>query len=96
MVLMLLFAIGVLAGLASAFVGRRSGRRPFPDAVVAILGALLGGYGVADALGHESSHPGDIDAVVLLAAALSAVALLALARLAVGAARLGRAQRRGH
>lgn len=90
MVLVLLFAIGAAVAAAGALVGRRGGRPVIlPQAVVAILGAMLGGYVLADALGHEPSHPGDLDTVVLLAALIGAIALLTLFRLIERAVRFG-------
>lgn len=85
MLFVLLFAIGAVLGAIAAAIGQAD-RRPvfFGYVKVAILGALFGGYVLADALGHEPAHPGDLDAVVLFAAMFGATAVLVLVRSVAG------------
>ncbi|MBC9033891.1 hypothetical protein IAG41_15975 [Sphingomonas sp. JC676] len=79
MLFLLLFAIGAVLGAVAAAIGQVD-RRPvfFGYVKIAILGALFGGYVLADAIGHEPAHPGDLDLVVLLAAIFGAIAVLVL------------------
>ncbi|WHU04368.1 MULTISPECIES: hypothetical protein [unclassified Sphingomonas] len=87
---LILFGIGIVAGLIAAF-RRGPGRRfVFLHVLVGIVGAMVGGVLVARLLGDKAYHPDHFDAGASAWAAGGALLFLALAKL-IGAALARRA-----
>jgi len=88
MSILIVFGIGIAAGLVAAFLGGPGKRLFFAHVLVGIVGAMVGGILVARLLGDKAYHASYFDAEAIAWATGGAVLFLALAKL-VGRA-LGR------
>jgi uncharacterized membrane protein YeaQ/YmgE (transglycosylase-associated protein family) len=55
--ILIIFGIGITAGLIAAFLGRAERRYLFLHAVVGILGAIIGGILFARLVAYKPYHP---------------------------------------
>lgn len=88
MSILIVFGIGIAAGLAAAFLGGPGKCLVFFHVLIGIVGAMVGGILVARLLGDKAYHAEYFDAEAIAWAAGGSILFLALAKLL--GARLGR------
>jgi len=79
--ILIVFGIGIAAGLIAAFLGSGERRYLFAHAVVGIVGAMLGGVLLARLVAHKPYSPNHFDAEAAAWACGGAILLLAGAKL---------------
>jgi uncharacterized membrane protein YeaQ/YmgE (transglycosylase-associated protein family) len=79
--ILIVFGIGIAAGLVAAFLGGGERRFLFVHAVVGIVGAMLGGILLARVVAHKPYNPYHFDAEAVIWACGGAILLLAALKL---------------